>query len=63
MIPYHDQRRTPDRRELDVGPLYGARERRRIPERRAPEVVEVEFDDIIELLPVAETAQSRRSKT
>jgi len=50
--PYEDKRNGKDRRELDVGPGYGAAERRLIPERRGPEVEEVEFDEHIEVLPV-----------
>lgn len=50
--PEDDKRSGVDRRELDVGPPYGKEERREVPERRAPDVEEVEFDEYIEVLPV-----------
>ena len=50
--PDEDKRTGKDRRELDVGPPYGTEERREIPERRGPEVQEVEFDEHIEVLPI-----------
>lgn len=57
--PKDDKRNGTDRRELDVGPPYGTSERRQIPERRAPEVEEVEFDEYIEVLPVAKPCQEK----
>lgn len=50
--PEDDKRAAQDRRELDVGPPYGVSERRLIPERRNPEVEEVEFDEYIEVKPI-----------
>lgn len=50
--PEDDKRAGHDRRELDVGPPYGIEERRHTPERRIPEVEEVEFDEYIEVKPI-----------
>lgn len=51
--PKIDKRSGKDRRVLDIGPPPGVAERRLRPERRGPHVEEVEFDEHIEVLPVA----------
>lgn len=51
--PNRDDRTGKDRRKEDVGPPFGLEERRRIPERRLPEVEHVEFDAHIKVLPAA----------
>jgi hypothetical protein len=51
--PKIDKRSGKDRRVLDIGPPPGLAERRLKPERRGPHVEEVEFDEHIEVLPVA----------
>jgi hypothetical protein len=56
--PEDDKRSGHDRRELDVGPPYGIEERREKPERRIPEVEEVEFDECINVPPPAPPAIS-----
>lgn len=47
-----DKRSGKDRRVLDIGPPPGIAERRLTPERRHPQIEEVEFDEHIEVLPV-----------
>ncbi|MDR0776553.1 MAG: hypothetical protein LBE81_07940 [Azonexus sp.] len=54
MILEYDRRSNLDRRESDVGASRDRDERRRMPERRAPVVEEVEFDDVIEVMPVSD---------
>jgi hypothetical protein len=50
--PTREDRTGKDRRDEDVGPPYGLEDRRRIPERRLPEVEHVDFDAHIEVPPV-----------
>lgn len=57
--PEDEKRACPDRRELDVGPPYGVEERRLTPERRIPEVEEVEFDEHIEVKPIPNGPQEK----
>ncbi len=57
MIQQHERRSNRDRRELDVGVPYGLSERRWRPERRTPLVIETDFDDIIEVLPIVGRGQ------
>lgn len=52
-MPSTDKRSGKDRRVLDIGPPPGIAERRLRPERRHPQIEEVEFDEHIEVLPVA----------
>jgi len=54
-VPKDDKRSGHDRRELDVGPPYGTEERREKPERRIPDVEEVEFDEFINVPAVPHT--------
>ena len=41
-----------DRRVHDSGPPQGSEERRRLPERRYPEVVHADFDECIDMPPL-----------
>lgn len=57
--PEDDKRSGKDRRELDVGPPYGIEERRHKPERRIPEVIEVDIDEVIEVKPLPISRQGK----
>ena len=53
----HERREKSDRRTMDYGPPYGCSERRRMPERRQPEVVQIDFDEYVNIPPVCANHQ------
>jgi len=50
----NDKRSGPDRREKEIGPPNGWRERRRTVERRVPEVREIPFSEWLAHIPAKE---------
>lgn len=58
-----DNRRSgQDRRVLDLGPPPGQEERRKIPDRRHPELVHGDFDEHIEIGDPAEDEEALEEK-
>lgn len=54
-----EKRRGEDRRDNDVGPPDGWRERRKAVERRIPEVREIPFSEWLAYLPARELTEQR----